>query len=137
MHSKGVIHCDIKPDNLLLDDDLNLRVCDFAGSSLQGSKALVCSSTRLWRPTLPRTPCDAQDDIFGLGSTIYMITTGKEPFGELESDEVEARFSAAEFPDTEGLLFAEAMQACWRGSASIEEVCVLIETGTLEMRKPE
>lgn len=130
-----MIHCDVKPDNFLLDENLDLKVCDFAGSSLQGSRALVCSSTRFWRPTLPKTPCDAQDDIFGLGSTIYMILTGKEPFGDLESDEVEMRFSAAEFPDTVGLLFDDVMQACWRGRASIEEVRGLIETGTRKMQK--
>jgi serine/threonine protein kinase len=107
-----VIHCDIKPDNFLLDDNLDLKVCDFAGSSLYGSKALVCGSTRLWRPTSPKTPCDVQDDIFALGSTIYMILAGEEPYGESESAEVEARFSAAEFPDTSTLPFDEAMQSC-------------------------
>lgn len=133
LHSQGVIHCDIKPDNLLLDENLDLKVCDSAGSSLQGSKALVSSSTRFWRPTLPRTPCDAQDDISGLGSTIYMILTGQEPFGESESDEVEARFSSADFPDTSGLPFDEVMQACWRGRASVQEVCSSIKSSTRQM----
>jgi serine/threonine protein kinase len=122
-----VIHCDIKPDNLLLDEKLDLKVCDFAGSSLHGSKALVCSSTRFWRPTPPGTPCDAQDDIFALGSTIYTILTGIEPFGDLKSDDVEARFSSAEFSDTSNLPFDEVMQSCWRGHASIEQVCSSIE----------
>jgi serine/threonine protein kinase len=137
LHSQGVIHCDIKPDNFLLDENLDLKVCDFAGSSLYGSKALVCGSTRFWRPTLPKTPCDAQDDIFGLGSTIYMILTGKEPYGELESAEVEARYSAAEFPDTSTLPFDEAMQSCWRGRASIQEVFNSIDTSIREMQKPD
>jgi serine/threonine protein kinase len=132
-----VIHCDIKPDNLLLDENLDLKICDFAGSSLQGSKALVSSSTRFWRPALPKTPCDAQDDIFGLGSTIYTILTGHEPFGELESDEVEARFSSADFPDTSGLPFDEAMQSCWRGCASIQKIRSSIETSERQMQKPD
>jgi serine/threonine protein kinase len=128
-----MVHCDIKPDNLLLDEHLNLKVCDFAGSSLQGSKALVASSTRFWRPTLPKTPCDTQNDIFGLGSTIYMILTGKEPFEELESDEVEARFSSTDFPDTSNLFFGEVIQACWRGHTSIQEVCSSIESSMRQM----
>jgi serine/threonine protein kinase len=132
-----VIHCDIKPDNLLLDENLDLKVCDFAGSSLQGSKALVSSSTRFWRSTLPKTPCDAQDDIFGLGSTIYTILTGKEPYGELESDEVEARFSSADFPDTSNLFFGEVMQACWRGHIPIQDICNLIETSMRQMQTPD
>jgi hypothetical protein len=40
-----------------------------------------------------------------LGSTIYMIFTGKEPFGDLESVEVEARSSTAELPDASNLPF--------------------------------
>lgn len=109
LHSREVIHCDIKPDNFLLDEKLNLRVCDFAGSSLHGSRALVCGSTRFWRPTSPKTPCEAQDDIFALGSTIYIMLTGKEPFGDLDSAEVEARFSSADFPDTSKLPFDEVI----------------------------
>lgn len=137
LHSQGVIHCDIKPDNFLMDEKMDLKICDFAGSSLHGSKALICSSTRFWRPTLPRTPCEAQDDIFGLGSTMYMILTGNEPFGELESDEVEARFSSANFPDTSNIPFDEVMQACWRGRTSIQQICNSIEMNTRQMQKPD
>lgn len=133
LHSREVIHCDIKPDNFLLDQNLDLKICDFAGSSLRGSKALVCGSTRFWRPTLPQTPCEAQDDIFALGSTIYTILTGNEPFGDLESADVEIRFSSAEFPDTSNLPFDEAMQSCWGGQASIQQVCDLIETTARQM----
>jgi hypothetical protein len=50
---------------------------------------------------LSNIPCDAQDDIFGLGVT--MILTGKEPLAELESAEVEARFLSATFPATSDL----------------------------------
>lgn len=132
-----MIHCDIKPDNFLLDDNLDLKVCDFAGSSLHGSKALVCGSTRFWRPTLPQTPCDAQDDIFALGSTIYTILTGMEPFGEMESADVETHFSSADFPDTSSLPFNEVMQSCWSGHASIQQVCNLINTSTRQMQEAE
>jgi serine/threonine protein kinase len=122
-----MVHCDIKPDNFLLDENLYLKVCDFAGSSLYGSKALVCGSTHFWRPTLPKTPRDAQDDIFGLGFTTYLTLTGKEPFAELESAGVEARFSSATFPDTSNLLFDEVMQSRRRSRASIEQVCTSME----------
>jgi hypothetical protein len=71
---------------------------------------------------LPKTLRDAQDDIFALGSAIYKKLTGEEPFEELEDAEVEARFSAAKFPDLSTLPFDEAMQSCWRGRASIQEL---------------
>jgi hypothetical protein len=68
---------------------------------------------------------------------LYRILTGEEPSGELESAEVEARFSAAKFPDTSTLPFDEAMQSCWRGRASIQEVCSSIDTSIREMQKPD
>lgn len=43
LHIKGVIQNDVSPRNLLLDEDLNLRICDFAGSSLPGETSSICS----------------------------------------------------------------------------------------------
>jgi serine/threonine protein kinase len=132
-----VVHCDIKPDNFLLDEKLDLKVCGSAGSSLYGSKALVCGSTRFWRPTLPKILRDAKDDIFGLDSTMYMTLTGKEPIAELESTEVEAKFSSATLPDTSNLSFDGVMQSCWRSRASIEQVCTSTEKSIWKLHESD
>jgi serine/threonine protein kinase len=126
LHTQGVIHCDIKRDYSLLDENLDLKVCDFAESSFHASKALVCDSTRFWHPTLSNVLYDAQDDIFGLGATMHDINR-KEPPAELESAEVEARFLSANFPDTSSLSFDEVMYSCWRSRASIQQVCTSME----------
>jgi serine/threonine protein kinase len=31
-HGMGVLHCDLRPDNLLLDGNLSIQICDFGGS---------------------------------------------------------------------------------------------------------
>jgi len=63
---------------------------------LHGPAELVAGDTRFRRPTSNwDDPSEAQDDIFGLDSTLYMILTGKEPFEEVESGEVTARFQWA------------------------------------------
>lgn len=59
LHSAGVIHCDVGPHNLLLDADLSLKIADFSGSSLDGSRAMVCPGIRYtlpdpnWKPGKP------------------------------------------------------------------------------------
>ncbi|RSL75819.1 hypothetical protein CDV31_017403, partial [Fusarium ambrosium] len=68
LHSFGIIHQDVTPRNFLLDENLNLHICDFAGSSFPGHIALT-------------------DDIFGLGSVLYFIMCGEEPYGNLDEDE--------------------------------------------------
>ncbi|KAH9216223.1 kinase-like domain-containing protein [Leptodontidium sp. 2 PMI_412] len=42
IHAKGVIHCDIKMPNLLLDSELNVKLCDFQGRLL-GSEDQILS----------------------------------------------------------------------------------------------
>jgi serine/threonine protein kinase len=60
LHSHNVVWCDMRPRNMLLDADLSLKVADFGGSSLNGSKSLICGGTRyyvddVWKgPTAPR-----------------------------------------------------------------------------------
>src|SRR5450432_1780361 len=90
LHSTNVIHCDLDPKNLLLDADLGLKIADFSGSSLEGSKASACVGTRFLQPEFNwRKPPTIQQDLFSLGSTIYSIMTGHAPFEELQSNEVQ------------------------------------------------
>lgn len=46
VHLADIIHCDVEPKNFLLDANLGLRIADFSGSSLEGSKASACTGTR-------------------------------------------------------------------------------------------
>jgi hypothetical protein len=66
-----------------------------------------------------------------------MILTVKEPFAELESAEVEARFLSATFPDTSNLSFDEVMQSCWGSRASIEQVCTSEEKSIRKLHESD
>jgi serine/threonine protein kinase len=119
LHSAEVMHCDVEPKNFLLDATLSLRIIDFGGSSLGGSRATACPGTRFEPPEFDwNSPQTIKDDLFSLGGTMYNIMTGKRPYQELPSDEVRRRYQAHEFPDVSKIPCGEMIERCWRGEIS-------------------
>ncbi|KAJ5697171.1 hypothetical protein N7488_010855 [Penicillium malachiteum] len=80
IHSKDVIHSDLSARQLLVDRNLNVRLSDFGGSSLQGCDALVMENSSHFLPRDEKSPNTVQSDLFALGSTIYEILEGKRPY---------------------------------------------------------
>ena len=124
LHSANVIHCDVEPKNFLLDSDLSLKIADFSGSSLDGSQPSACAGMRFSEPNFNwRSPPTVRQDLYSLGSTIYNIMTGRPPFQELPSNEVEKFFKASTFPELTDILCGEVIQRCWYNEvASAQEI---------------
>ncbi|TWU74448.1 hypothetical protein ED733_004572 [Metarhizium rileyi] len=126
LHTIGVIHQDVTPRNFLLDNKLDLRVCDFAGSSFPGHTALTSApgsryQSRAWdRGYIPTQA----DDIFSLGSLLYFIMGGEEPYSKLDEEEVERCFENLEFPASDHLGCGTAIQNCWDGRFTTAEQVV-------------
>jgi serine/threonine protein kinase len=88
LHSAKIVHCDVKPKKSLLDANLGLRIAEFSGASLDSLKASACARIRFIPHYLDwRRPATVQNDLLGLGSTIYSIMAGHYPFQELPSNE--------------------------------------------------
>ena len=82
LHGKGVLHCDLKPGNVLLDQDGKPRVADFGQSRLDNELAPSLGTLFYMAPeqaSLNAVP-DARWDVYALGALLFCMLTGKPPY---------------------------------------------------------
>ncbi len=53
------------------------------------------------------------DDLFALGSSIYEVLTGKPPYMDLGTQEIQTLYSLQQFPDLVGLDMRDVIRDCW------------------------
>nr|KAF6374299.1 hypothetical protein mPipKuh1_009522 [Pipistrellus kuhlii] len=82
-HRRGFAHLDIKPDNILLEEDLTAKLADF-GLSHEATELLTsCWGTLYYMApeVLRGRPYDGRKaDVWGLGASLYKAVTGRVPF---------------------------------------------------------
>lgn len=103
LHRKRFIHCDINVNNLLLDEELSFKLCDFQGRLLptNGNIVFKGGASENIKSFMPRSDpehADHKTDIFALGSAIYHIVKGHEPFPELDPFEDELQIVCTTVP---------------------------------------
>ncbi len=84
-HGKGVLHRDVKPANLLLDDRGEVWVVDFGLAKLANYRGLtatghIVGTLQYMAPECLHGAADARSDVYGLGATLYELLTLAAPF---------------------------------------------------------
>ena len=93
LHSKGWVHCDVKPDNFLVDDEANIKLIDFsiavkAKKKKSGLAKLLSRKPKHSRGTrsymspeqIRKENTDARSDIYGFGCVVFELLAGRTPF---------------------------------------------------------
>ena len=85
-HGKGVIHRDLKPDNVMVSRSGSLKIGDFGIARAIEHTQLTATGVPVGTPAylspeqVRGEKADARSDIFALGISLYELTTGKLPF---------------------------------------------------------
>ncbi len=85
-HKIGVVHRDLKPQNIMIDRDGIARIMDFGiarsirGKGITGAGVMVGTPEYMSPEQVEGKEVDERSDIYSLGVILYEMTTGKVPF---------------------------------------------------------
>ncbi|MFD8933876.1 serine/threonine protein kinase [Streptomyces sp. NPDC059578] len=88
VHARNLVHCDLKPENVIVQPDGRLRLIDMGHAITAGKSTQYERGTRGWASPEQSDACPSgltrRADIFGLGCILLEMTVMRLPYGGLE-----------------------------------------------------
>ena len=124
-HKMGIIHRDVKPENIMVRGDGSVVLCDFGIARILDKDTVTTTGQLLGSPAymapehIKGEPQDGRSDLFSLGVVLYELLTGELPYRGRNPHETLTKIAAGEFTP-----ILEQAPLCSRELAAIVE-CTL------------
>jgi serine/threonine-protein kinase len=104
-HAHGILHRDVKPENIMVRTDGVVKLMDFGISHMVDLERLTVTGQLLGSPAymapehVEGRPLDFRTDVFAIGIVLYQLTVGRLPFEGKNPHEVLKRIAECRFVD--------------------------------------
>ncbi|KAK2975496.1 hypothetical protein RJ640_005235 [Escallonia rubra] len=140
LHSQGVLHRDLKSENLLLGEDMCVKVADFGISCLESQCGSAKGFTGTYRWMAPEMIKEKHHtkkvDVYSFGIVLWELLTALIPFDDMTPEQ--AAFAVCQkkarppFPSACPMAFRHLINRCWSSSPGkrphFEEIVMILES---------